>query len=569
MLEKYNGQRIIESGDNSNFAGEITWGNGKLINIELEEYNHQDKHRASILWHLKDGRKITTLNNDIYNSYIYPQYLIQGHDLPDQYSGFLLRLSNVSEWLLGWSSFNMNDGFLSKEIPKEVFSVSVTKPDGVKLKISSAFQCSVTPSKTQQDITEVEEFYYIEVKYLTPQSIECIEKEAHHLRRLFSYILGSPLNTEKLVLTKEERQFQLVFTDSKTEGIINSPVDVIIDASYLSKDNRWEKVFQSFYQHQAHKRFKGIWSRYFGLMSHNGYWDYGIFGCVSLLEAYCSIHCGKIDESLPDNEFNAIIKAYEHLIDAHKDKSSNPLSVIFDGLKGLWGNNRNTKYPIFSTKFDKLIEDTPREVVESIGLTKTDFAHIKSIRDKVAHGGSPKTKDQRDISYEIKIENKLMVLMMYYLYRDLGFNQDDFIHFLTRRFNKILRSAYLVTERIDYFSSKIEFYEVDRDSFDQVNATNGHQLVFNFDHKNKSLIFNREISNIAKSDWPSSPSGSGRANLEMFVYDVACQKQECEAAGYLSHCYVTCGDENKEIWGACIINPTKEENSNYLRVFSK
>jgi Apea-like HEPN len=332
--------------------------------------------------------------------------------------------------------------------------------------------------------------------------------------------------------------------------------DAVIDASYLNENNLWARVFQSFYDQKPYKRFKGMWSRFFGVMAHDGYWEHGIFSCVSLLEAYCSGYCRDFDESLPEEVFNALVKSYKSLIDEHKNKSDNLSPAIFDGLKGLLGNSRNTKYPTFNMKFDKLIEDTPREIIESIGITKDDFKHIKEIRDKVAHAGTPRTRDQRDITHEETIKSKLMVLIMYYLYKDLGFNKNDFINFISKRFNKILRSACLNTERIDYFSDKVPFYEVDTASFNSVKETKGHQLIFKYDHKSKSLIFDEATTHTIKNSWPNSPTG--HTNLEHFVYDSVSERDECKTIGYLNHFYVTCGKQNKEIWGACVINPNEE-----------
>ena len=109
MLDRCNDQRVVELGDKGSFSGQLKWGNGELIHIDLEAHCHDEGHRDSIAWNYKNGSKVTTLNNDIYHSHIYPQYLIKGSDLPEKYSGFLVRLSNVSEWLLRWSGFEVKN----------------------------------------------------------------------------------------------------------------------------------------------------------------------------------------------------------------------------------------------------------------------------------------------------------------------------------------------------------------------------------------------------------------------------------------------------------------------------
>lgn len=281
MLDKCKNQRIVEADNQEGFSGQLHWGDNELIHIELEDYCLEEGSKDSIEWSCKNGRKITTLNNDIYNSRIYPTYLLEGHDLPDKYSGFLVRLSNVSQWLLRWSGFDLSNNALTKEIPDEVFSLSVKKPDQISLKISTPFQFETRTSKTNKDVTEVEEFYYVEIAYEKPQSIEYILEETQSIRRLFSFILGSPLNIEDLVLKSSDKKISLVFNDGKVKETINSSVDVIVGAAYLNSSDGWEKLFQSFYSPKQHKRFKGIWSKYFGIMAHEGFWEHGIFSCVS------------------------------------------------------------------------------------------------------------------------------------------------------------------------------------------------------------------------------------------------------------------------------------------------
>jgi hypothetical protein len=552
LLDKYKNQRIVETDNQEGFSGKLHWGDNELIHIELEDYCLEEGSKDSIEWSCKNGRKITTLNNDIYNSCIYPTYLLEGHDLPDKYNGFAVRLSNVSQWLLRWSGFDISNNVLTKKIPGEVFSLSVTKSDLVSLKISTPFQFETRRSKTNKDVTEIEEFYYLDIAYDKPQSIEYILEESQSIRRLFSFILGSPLNIEALVLKTPDKKIPIIFNDFKVREMIRSSVDVIIDASHLKSRDGWEKLFQSFYSSNQHKRFKGIWSKFFGVMAHEGFWEHGIFSCVSLLEAYCSIHCRNCDDPLPEEVFASIVELYKDLIDKHKSIYESHSMEIFDGLKGLLGKSRNTKYPTFNMKFDKLISDTPNEIVESIGITKDDFRHIKDIRDSVAHGGTPKTNNHLEITYEITIKNKIMVLILYYIYTDLGFDKEDFISFISRRFNKILRSAQLNNEKIARYSGNINFYEVSKASFEKAKHTNGHKLVFRYDTNSDSLIFDDFFTEKVKK-WPGE--SKTQSNLEQFLFDTVSQTMKCETIGYLNRLYVTHGQESKELWGVCLIDP--------------
>ena len=555
MLDKCKNQRIFEADNQKGFSGQLNWGDNELIHIELEDYCLEEGRKDGIEWSCKDGRKITTLNNDIYNSRIYPTYLLEGHDLPAKYRGFLVRLSNVSQWLLRWSGFDLSNNALTKEIPDEVFSLSVKKPDQVSLKISTPFQFETRTSKTNKDVTEVEQFYYIEIAYEKAQSIEYILEEAQSIRRLFSFILGSPLNIEDLILKSSDKRISLVFNDGKVKETINSPVDVIIDASYLNSSDGWKKLFQSFYSPEQHKRFKGIWSKFFGVMAHEGFWEHDIFSCVSLLEAYCSYHCRNCDAPLPDEVFESIVESYKTLIDTHKSIYDSHSMEIFEGLKGLLGKNRNTKYPIFNMKFDKLISDTPNEIVESIGITTKDFRHIKDIRDKVAHGGPPRTNNHLEITHEMTIKSKILVLILYYIYTDLGFDKEYFNSFLSRRFNKILRSAQLNKEKIDRYSENVKFYEISNTSFGKAKNTNGHQLVFKHDSNSSSLIFDEFFTEKVKR-WPSE--SNSQCNLEQFVFDTVNQSMKCKTVGYLNRLYVTHGEESKELWGVCVIDPPED-----------
>lgn len=555
MLDICKNQRIVESDNQEGFSGQLNWGENELIRIELEGCSLDEGSKDSIEWSCKNGRKITTINNDISNGRIYPTYLLEGHDLPAKYSGFLVRLSNVSQWLLRWSGFDLSSNVLTKEIPGEVFSLSVKKPDQVSLKISTPFQLQTKKSKTNKDVTEVEEFYYIEIAYEKTQSIGYILEEAQGIRRLFSFMLGSPLNIEDLVLKSSDKKISMVFNDVKVKETINSSVDVIIDAVHLNSCGKWEQLFQSFYSPIQHKRFDGVWSKFFGVMAHEGFWEHSIFSCVSLLEAYCSSHCRYCDEPLPEEVFDSIVESYINLIDAHKSFHDNHYLEIFEGLKGLLGKSRNTKYPTFNMKFDKLISDTPNEIVESIGITREDFRHIKDIRDKVAHGGTPKTNSHLDITHEMTIRSKMMVLMLYYIYTDLGFDKEDFNKFLSRRFNMILRSAQLNKEKIDRYSGDVDFYEISNASFEKAKNTNGHQLVFKHDSNSNSLIFDDVFTEKVKK-WPCE--SSNRSNLEKFVFDTVNKSMKCERIGYLNRLYVTHGEKSKELWGVCVIDPPED-----------
>jgi hypothetical protein len=290
-------------------------------------------------------------------------------------------------------------------------------------------------------------------------------------------------------------------------------------------------------------------------MAHEGFWEHGIFSCVSLLEAYCSNHCRNCDDPLPEEIFESIVESYKVLIDTHKSVHDSHSMEIFEGLKGLLGKSRNTKYPIFNMKFDKLISDTPNEIVESIGITTEDFKHIKDIRDKVAHGGTPKTNNHLEITHEVTIKSKIMVLILYYIYTDLGFDKEDFNSFLSRRFNKILRSAQLNKEKIDRYSDNVKFYEISNTSFEKAKNTNGHQLVFKHDSNSNSLIFDDVFTEKVKK-WPSE--SNTQTNVEQFVFDTVSQSMDCETIGYLNRLYVAHGEESKELWGVCVIDPAED-----------
>ena len=564
MLKDFNEKIITEHGLQYGLSGQLKLHNEKIMHIELESHNDLIGERDSIEWNVKRHGKITTLKNTLYESFIYPQYLVNGHNVPKTFDGFLVRLSFVSEWLLRWSGTERIDDSFVINFPKEIFSIKIKKPDGSLAEVLSSPSISTKKSKDKRDVTEVEQFYYIEIKYEKSKKIEYMMNDAQHLRRLFSFILGTPIDIEEFLLKSNGRNISVLFNNSLSYEKTWSPVNAIIDASNLDSKNLWGTIFNSFFSPKSYKRFEGIWSRFFGVMAHDGYWDYGVFGCVSLLEAYCSIHCSDIDERLPDDVFAQLSESYIGFISNHeKEVGSHP--EIFSGLKGMLGKSRNTRFPTFDMKFDKLIADTPKVIVDAINLTPEEFKHIKDIRNKVAHGGSPSLLIEGDISHEMMIKSKLMVLIIYYIYKDLGLDENYFVLFLYRRFNPILRYANLNDEAIDKASKSVPFIEIDSVSFAALGDTNLFNVVFEFDKKSNILKFESKITKSIKSDWPGSPVK--HRNLEHFVFEKAKELYAVQSVCYIDFIYVTFGELSKKISSACIINPN-DEMQGYGRSYS-
>jgi hypothetical protein len=235
------------------------------------------------------------------------------------------------------------------------------------------------------------------------------------------------------------------------------------------------------------------------------------------------------------------------MIDGFKSNSDPDNAVVYAGLIKLLNNNRNTEFPTFNERFDYLISTIDPVILEIIDVSTKDFKWIKNIRDRVAHGGSPKTKDNYDISHEIKIKNKLIILTFYLIYKDLGLTDKDFINCLEMRFNKFIRSADLNIPVIDRALGKVAFININSKTLKAIKEYSTNQIVLR--HENDEFHFMKELSENVRKDWLRL---NKKASIEEYLASIV--DKAIRSVSYTSHLYLEDESEQLDIWSVCILN---------------
>jgi len=269
----------------------------------------------------------------------------------------------------------------------------------------------------------------------------------------------------------------------------------------LSTD--WSLIFDNYYK----SKFSSyLWPRFSGMINFEGFWEYEIFGYVSFVDRYCKIYCE--------------------------------------------GKNLKKEEAYFNVKLKFIISEMNQDIINILNLSEQDFKHIKKIRDEVAHCDELSLhKKSGDITYEMSLKSKLVLLLTYWFFKDVGLSDKEFMFSLRSSLHPTTRQARINAEQLDRALGDILFIKLTKTEFQEVKRNDS---VFLYEPKNNSYSYHKEASELFSGWYKLGKTNKHKSIDEYLSRNI--KDEQVKSISYVSHMYVENNDITKEIWGACILN---------------
>jgi hypothetical protein len=374
---------------------------------------------------------------------------------------------------------------------------------------------------------------------------------SHDIRQLFSLLTALPLSIEYVwFIDKEEGRGRKSFYFCTISGRkpFEYPHESLIHPSLIFENNSWGKVFNNYF---SQNNFKEIWYRLPSLFSYEGIWDYELLGYVSILDSYCQGYASKKSKKLNKKNYNNLKKRLITIIDDYSAEIGNNYDNVMESFRSGIECIKNTDLPTFKEQFESMMEDINIGFRKVINFSLDEFRIIKRIRDLAAHGQKIDTQDDKDISFEYRIMDKLRILLMYLVHRDFGFSAIDFSKFTMRSSNKFIRNAEINIMERDRLSGEVPFYSVDEDSFRSASDTNCFYVGLKYFRYVDTYKFSHSVTNESQS-W-LLPINKEHRNLVEHIKECFIDTDIVDIE-FISRAYLIWKDKTIKLSGVCMVS---------------
>jgi hypothetical protein len=483
--------------------------------------------------------------------FIYPRYVIEGEN-NESIHGVEIYLTGFSSWFSKNIGFIIDDNEIKKDIPKEKFEEKVNIK-GSDYWISSNYCCSV--KKVEKRDFLVSEYTTIKVLKVNGSLTTLdVEEIAHEIMQLFSLLLGLPLSIEYAWLLVGDKASRLPFyfcCVGDKEEPFKYAHECLVQSGMLFSHGLWKDILQGYFSPLARKRFNEIWSRLPSLYSYGGAWEYKFLGYVSILDAYCNLHSEKSRNKLKSFDYQSIRDDLLMVIEKHKDNLGPDCGQIMKsfrvGIKGI----KNTDLPTFKEKYIAMMSGADEDVKAMINFSEAEFTVIKRIRDCAAHGKPIKTRNEMNMSFEFRVIDKLLVLLMYFVYRDFGFSASDYARALKTTFSSYVRNAEINSFERDKLTGIVPMFLVDNNCFDEaINSKSSHVGIEYFESEGR-YEFSERITREIHEGWMHKSNKIHRnmtEHIKNFLKNTSSTSVE-----YIGQVYLICGERNHELNSVCLV----------------
>ena len=508
--------------------------------------------------HCISGKKVYNLFgcclNDTSSKIIYPECIVEGQ-IKNEFKSIEVLLSGVSAWFDQFNDFEVTDSEIKKDKPTRRFCEKVLI-NGSEHEIFSEYNWEI--KRLEKKDTYISEYTTIIITRLSG-NIDVFEAEylAQDIRKIFSLLLNSPLSIEYawlLETDKIRKPFFFHYTGELKEPF-ESTNECFINPNMIFNSNAWERIFYNYFNKNK-KRFKKLWSRLPSLYSYNGFWEHRIMGYVTILEAYCDSHTEKKGNKLDKIDFAELKQQLFNAIDQYiEDKKLDDISYsrVVRSIKNGIELIRNTDLPTFKGKFNFLLSNIDQNIKDIIDFSSEEFKTIKDLRNKVAHGLPVLPKNNRDITYEMKITDKIRLLLTYLVYLDFGFSPLDFAKCLRRTFSRFVLNVEKNRMKLDRYIGDVPFYEMDEENY--LLATQTRLPYLGIDYiKSKNLYkFSSETTDILVNFLHESSQGiSQKIHILDYVKDKL-PRTVGLSREYLSQAYLTCREKYSDTYHVILV----------------
>lgn len=380
-------------------------------------------------------------------------YITMNNQLPN-FDKFELHLTGISVWIEGNRNFILNGDCLERNISTEKIS-ELFSFDSEDYILSTNYHINTHNETSVDSHFSIEHTLVIQKKEKNFSFEEC-KKVSHELRNLFSLLIGNSLSVSEIWIFNHDdptRNQWLYFpTVLYEQEPLQYEFEALFPFTYLTNGNKWAGILSQYFSKNTSR---DIWQRLLPSYGKMAVWEYGILSRVVILEMYAGVKTTKKKLKMESNLYNDFKQELGKTIDTFKSSkniSGNNL-IVFDGMKRSIENIKNTSLPTLKEKYEELMKEFYPALKDAISFTDDDFNKIKKIRDNTVHGLDYKRNGRgSDITYEMQLSDRLLVLLMCFVYLELGFTETEIASFLQHSHCKFIVGANLNKRKLSLLS---------------------------------------------------------------------------------------------------------------------
>lgn len=487
---------------------------------------------------------------------IISEFVCAGKAEVDSFDQIELHLTGLSAWIEGLRSSEITDSEYKRSIVTENFAVDFNF-DKQDYSIKNHRHVSpITLSSTNHRF-EIQDCLIL-TKRSGVFSLEEVKRLAQEVRNLFSLLLGHSLSIKHvyLMLSSKRHLFQsIVFPSVIYDEHPLVHHQALCRFQDVFRWELWDSIIQNYFKV---KSFRTIWNRLVTSLD-NGrftFWEDGILSVVVTLEMYCEQQSKGKGHNLEITKYNELKLRLLSTLQMYVDDTelSEEDMFVIEGVKAVVDNLRNTSHPTLQHKYDFLMAKTSTEIREAISFSDSDFSILKKLRNSVAHGLNYKTVVEGDISKEIQLKDRLLTLLMYFVFHELGFSDKHIAQsFGYTHHRKIIHAGGNERAR-DKLAETARFIELE-EHVDLSEYDSSDYIVIDYETISGVYTINKVLSFETKHNW----RGSGISDVREFIRG----KVNSSELEYIPKIYVASGENEKCYYGAILVKMDESFGSDF------
>lgn len=531
---------------------------GKLPSLNLKIGTDISKIKSNTVFRCKseDGW-YTLIDCSIVGYQIYPRLIINSEKRNGYFRKISILFKGLSEWMNNSEPCTHDNNTFSKNIDINSFQTHVNDENLGIIRISSENWWET--SSRDSSIFTLTQYSMITLESIDKRlkSDQLIEK-IYEIRAILSLLTGHKIDIEYVLDRSTKRNTNSIyFANSFQKSVsFDNKINCIIPSALLFRENKFEMVFKNLYE-KNYDIFKKTWSRLSGCLDKGETWEYEFLSHVSTLDSYTNIHTKNIGKKISKNQFKNIKrKLIEQLEDLSKGSSDAKYEFVISSIAKQIGIIRNSTLVTFQDRIDYCLENTSPAILESINLNTDQLNHIKDIRNKIAHGDIPKTKHSYDLTYESILKSKLMVLLLYWFYRDVGFTDFEIAGFFKNFTHPIMRRAYLRESKLNEIRQDDPILPVTKHDINKIKSDNILNHIFECKGPRRNLAYVQHTSKEVNRLFYNGKATTKYRYIEELIGSLI-DSSSIKKILYIGNAYAKNNTDTHKLYSVCILNPSK------------
>ncbi|KAE8753657.1 hypothetical protein FSO04_43905 [Paraburkholderia madseniana] len=402
----------------------------------------------------EDGQVFSLCACKVQGYSLYADYVIEADLNSTSFDSISVQYHDVSEWFLHWQNI---DGEVGKTLTwKRV-------PEGIDVTVRTdgdhfGLRSEIIGSRRQQgeDVVLHERVEFVFTAEDNAFGLDDLKAKSHELSCLLSILMMYPATIAAIKVSQDSEHYVRVHfpTSVRPERDLQDSgfwLRCFIQQPWL--EGEWQSIANRYYESRYRKV---VWSRVAGMLRYEGFWEYKVFGYVSLLDSYLDI---RFEGTKPTIQLPPARKK----IDRFRRNLATELPAVTQELREQVVEIASRSFASiddsFEDRFRKAAAEMDTDIAKIVNLSDEDFKFIREIRNKIAHGDDHGLEAD-EFPRVVRTEGKIALLLTYFAFLDLGVTPEKFVKCLSSTHNSLRFAAMLDDIHLSRVNRSAEFFPV-------------------------------------------------------------------------------------------------------------